>query len=216
MAEFQIINLKQARPKGWFELEIKDKSPFLVDEESIVRHSLRAGEHISDDVLKKLKEEADLAWLKFRAKEILSRRMISERDLRRKLSEERRPKALRDEVIEQLKSYGFINDTQFAASYIRSQLLRGSKSRLYLKNKLWEKGISSEVAEQVLEAELQNVDEVAEVKKLAAKKYKTLKNLPPQKAKGKLINFLRSRGFSWDTIKAAIADLFVDDDSELC
>ena len=214
MTEYQIIVLGQSKPKGWFELEIKGKPPFLVDEESIVRHSVRIGEIISEDLYRKLRDEADLAWLKFKAKQILSRRMISERDLRRKLSEERRPKAIRDEAVTQLKNYGFIDDTQFAVGFIRSQIRQGAKSRLYLKKKLWEKGIDSEIADEALNSELQEVDEIGAIKELAAKKYKTLRHLPPQKAKSRLINFLRGRGFSWDMIKSSIDEFFKPDNTE--
>lgn len=214
MSDFQIITLEQAKPKGWFELEVKGRPPFLVDEESIFRHSLRVGEYISDEIYGKLREEADLAWLKFKAKQILSRRMISERDLRRKLSEERRPKAARDEAITQLKNYGFIDDAQFAIAYIRSQIRQGAKSRLFLKRKLWEKGIASDIADEALNTELQEVDEIGTIKELAAKKYKMLRHLPPQKAKSRLINFLRGRGFSWDMIKASIDQLLTEDETE--
>jgi regulatory protein len=214
VSDNQIITLEQAKPKGWFELEVKGRPPFLVDEESIFRHSLRIGEYISDDIFEKLREEADLAWLKFKAKQILSRRMISERDLRRKLSEERRTKAIRDEAIAQLKNYGFIDDVQFTIVYIRSQIRQGAKSRLYLKKKLWEKGISSEIADEALNAELQEVDEIGAIKELAAQKYKTLRHLPPQKAKSRLISFLRGRGFSWDIIKATIDELLTHDEAE--
>jgi regulatory protein len=214
MFDLQIITLEQAKPKGWFELEVKGRPPFLVDEESIFRHSLRVGEYISDEIYEKLREEADLAWLKFKAKQFLSRRMISERDLRRKLSEERRSKTIRDEAITQLKSYGFIDDVQFAIVYIRSQVRQGAKSRLFLKKKLWEKGISSEIADEALNAELKEVDEIGAIKELAAKKYKSLRHLPPQKAKSRLINFLRGRGFSWDLIKASIDELLTHDDTE--
>ena len=214
MPDLQIINLEQSKPKGWFELEVKGRSPFIVDEESVFKYSLRAGDYVSDELLKKLRSEADLAWLKYKAKQILSRRMISERDLRRKLTEERRPQALRDEAIALMKNYGYINDNQFAVAYIRSQLRQGPRSKIYLKKKLWEKGISSDIAEEALSTELDNVDQLGAVKELAAKKYKTLRHLPPQKAKSRLIYFLRSRGFNWDTIKVSIDELFVPGDRD--
>jgi regulatory protein len=187
---FVITGLEPSKPKGWFELSIEGKPPFLVDSETIFRHSLRVGEEISEQLLRRVITEADIAWLKAKSMAILSRRMISERDLRRKLSEEGRPKSARDDVIYQLKHYGFLDDAKFAASLVRTQLAHGPKSKLYLKNKLREKGISDEDSKEAIEAEFSGVDEIAAVKAIAEKKYKTVKNLPAQKAKLRVINFL--------------------------
>jgi regulatory protein len=144
---------------------------------------------------------------------ILSRRMVSERDLRRKLTEERRPKAAREDVIYQLKRYGMIDDAKYAANFVRTQLSHGPKSRLYLKSKLREKGVRDEYSDPAIEAEFSNFDEVSAVKAMAEKKYKTVKYLPPQRAKVRVINFLRGRGFKWETIRKATSDLFSSPDS---
>ncbi len=220
MPGFIISRLEpQKRRKGWFEIEIKDKPSFLIDEETIVKNSLKEGVIISDDVFLKIKYESDFAWLKFKAMGVISRRMISERDLRRKLSAEKKPSETRDETISLLKHYGYIDDAIFAAAYIRSQMSQGPKSQLYLKKKLWEKGISAELTDAAIEAELGAVDMNSMVKELAQKKMKSLGNYSPEKARARLINFLRGKGFSWDVIKNALADLIVKDmmkdDSEI-
>ena len=139
--------------------------------------------------------------------------MISERDLRRKLTEEGRPKAARDDVIFQLRRYGLIDDAQYASNFVRTQLAHGPKSKLYLKSKLREKGISDENSEKAIEAQFSGIDEVGAVRAMAEKKYKTVKHLPPQKAKLRVINFLRGRGFTWDIIRKAISDLFQPPDT---
>lgn len=206
MAENLIVGIEPAkRKKGWFELRIKGKPPFLIDEETIFRNALKTGDILSDSRLRRMKEEADLAWLKYRGMQILSRRMLSEKDLRRKLSTEKKPAELRDKAMSKLKEYGFYDDSIYAAAFIRSQLARGIKSRLYLKKKLWEKGVRREISESAIEKELEDIDEESAVKELASRKLRTLSNLPREKAKGRLINFLRNRGFSWDIIRNVMA-----------
>jgi len=184
------------RGKGWFELRIKGKPPFFIDEETVYKNGLRAGDVISDARLQRVKQQADLAWLKHRGMQILSRRMISERDLGRKLSAERKSPAIIDEAMAQLKGYGFFDDSRFAAAFVRSQMARGVKSRLYLKQKLWEKGIDKEIADRVIETELEGFDEEAAVMELAKKKFRSLKRLPTDKARNRLISFLRGKGLS--------------------
>jgi regulatory protein len=216
LAELVIAGIEPVkRKKGWFELRIKGKPPFLIDEETIYKNSLRVGDVVSDARLQRVKQEADLAWLKYRGMQILSRRMISERDLRRKLSTERRSPATRDEAMAHLKRYGFYDDSRYAAALIRSQMARGVKSRLYLKQKLWEKGIDKEIAERAIETELEGFDEKDAVMELAKKKLRSLKRLPADKTRNRLISFLRGKGFSWDTINSTVRTVLANESEDL-
>ena len=205
-----IARLDASKPKGWFELIMEGKPPFLVDSEIIVKHSLKKGLEISEELYAKIRGEADIAWLRNKAMQILARQMISERDLRRKLTNEGRPKWVRDEVISLLKRYGYIDDAKYAATFTRTQMSRGPKSRMYLLKKLREKGISEEHSKAAVDNEYAGYDEKGAVKDLALKKYKTVKHLPIQKAKNKVISFLRSRGFSWNAISEVVKDIFSD------
>lgn len=206
MAEHIITGLEPVkRKKGWFELITKDNPPFYIDEEILYKNELSIGRILSDAGLKQIKENADLAWLKFRSLQIISRRMISERDLKRKLGPERKPSATTDSAMLWLKRFGYIDDHKYAGACIRTQLSRGGKSRLYLKMKLREKGISMDIAEEALDLELKEYDEISVVIELARKKQKTLRNLPALKAKQKLLNFLKGKGFSWEAINKAAA-----------
>ncbi len=216
MAELLIAGIEPVkRKKGWFELTIKGKPPFLIDEETIYKNSLRVGDVISDARFQRIRQHADLAWLKHRGMQILSRRMISERDLRRKLSAERKSPAIRDEAMAQLKRYGFFDDSRYAAALIRSQMSRGVKSRLYLKQKLWEKGIDKEIAEPAIETELEGFDEKDAVMELAKKKLRSLKRLPADKTRNRLISFLRGKGFSWDTINSAVKTVLANESEDM-
>ncbi len=216
MAELLIAGIEPVkRKKGWFELTIKGKPPFLIDEETIYKDSLRVGDIISDARFQRINQHADLAWLKHRGMQILSRRMISERDLTRKLSAERKSPAIRDEAMAQLKRYGFFDDSRYAAALIRSQMSRGVKSRLYLKKKLWEKGIDKEIAEPAIETELEGFDEKDAVLELAKKKLRSLKRLPADKTKNRLISFLRGKGFSWDTINSAVKTVLANESEDM-
>ncbi len=216
MAELVIAGIEPVkRVKGWFELRIKGKPPFLIDEETIYKNSLRVGDIISGASFQRINQHADLAWLKHKGMQILSRRMISERDLRRKLSAERKPPAIRDEAMAQLKRYGFFDDSRYAAALIRSQMSRGVKSRLYLKQKLWEKGIDKEIAEPAIETELEGFDEKDAVMELAKKKLRSLKRLPADKTRNRLISFLRGKGFSWDTINSAVKTVLANESEDM-
>ena len=189
MAELIVTGLEPVkRKKGWFELYVKGKPPLFVNEEIILKYDLAVGLVFSDAKLNKIKSDSDFGWIKYRAMQVLDRRMISERDLRKKLAAERRPASVVTDVLTQLKEYGFVDDLKYAGAYIRSQLNRGAKSKLYLKKKLWEKGINSEIAVAAIDEELGEYDEVGAVIELAREKYKSLQKLPADKAKNRLIS----------------------------
>lgn len=211
MAEYIVTGLEPVRrKKGWFELGIKGKPPFYIDEETVYKNSITVGRIVSESGLAEIKERADRAWLKYRAFQILSRRTVPERELRRKLTAERRPPALRDEVLSWLKEYGYVDDFKYACSYVRSQISGGGKSRLYLKNKLYERGISADTSELALNAELAGYDENAIVLELGRKKLQSLAGCDTLKKKQRLSAFLRSRGFGWGAINTAINTLIND------
>ncbi len=115
----------------------------------------------------------------------------------------------------QLKRYGFFDDSRYAAAFIRSQMARGVKSRLYLKKKLWEKGIDKEIAEPAIETELEGFDEKDAVMELAKKKLRSLKRLPADKTRNRLISFLRGKGFSWDTINSAVKTVLANESEDM-
>ena len=71
-----------------------------------------------------------------------------------------------------------------------------------------EKGIGMEISESALDIELKEYDEILIAAELAKKKYRTLQNLPPIKAKQRLVNFLKGKGFGWEAINKATASLF--------
>jgi SOS response regulatory protein OraA/RecX len=91
-------------------------------------------------------------------------------------------------------------------------MARGPKSRPYLKKKLFEKGIYDPVASEAIDQQFEGFDEKAAVRAIAEKKYQTVKHLPPQKAKLRVVNFLKSRGFPWSAIKDAVDGIFADRD----
>ena len=71
-----------------------------------------------------------------------------------------------------------------------------------------------EIAEEALDLELKEYDETSIVIELTRKRYRTLRNLPPLKAKQKLIYFLKGKGFNWEAINKAAAAVINNGENE--
>jgi regulatory protein len=199
------------RQKHWFELRFDNSLSFKVNDELILKYMLKVGRSLTKSEAEKLRNEADYLFLKKKAFDILSRRRISEKELRLKLRSERKFSYHTDKVINDLKNIGLIDDLAFASSVINSSLLRGPKSRMYIRQKLYQKGIPKEIAEKAIESELAGYDESQAALDLARKKYETVKSLPTLKAKKRITDFLRGRGFSWDIINYCLNSIFIEE-----
>ena len=107
-----------------------------------------------------------------------------------------------DLAISRLKSYGYLNDEYFAS--LQAKELAKTKGKLFIKRDLISKGVSEDIIQNVLE-ELDGDDNSC---KEVALKWLKNKPLPLDlKNKEKLYRFLMSRGYTFDIIKRAVADV---------
>lgn len=175
-----------------------------VSAETLIRFGIRTGDEIGEEKLKALQATEELQGAKSVALRFLARRQRTEKEIRDKL----RTREFADEeiqkTIENLRELGFLNDEEFARSYIRHQLTLRPKGKLLLKQKLLLLGIKKDLVDAAVNEAFQETDQV-EVALQAAQKFirKSQKtNNEPRKARQKLAAFLTRRGFSWDIVSS--------------
>ena len=108
---------------------------------------LKENTDLSEEVYRNIMETVLPKRAKLRAMNLLKTRAYTEYGLRKKLAEGGYPDSVTDTAISYVKSFGYINDRQYALDYIGEQSLRRSKKELYLK--LSQKGIAKEVLDGV-------------------------------------------------------------------
>ena len=131
---------------------------------------------------------------------LLSRKDYSASELSKKGQEKGFGKVEILEAIAQIQDRGYQSDTRLVANSIASAAGKYGKSAV--KRKCLQKGISSDLFEQVWESEsAENVDSEAE--KLAGLKAKVMRKYKidawdkvDPKTKGKVLNYLQYRGFN--------------------
>lgn len=101
-----------------------------------------------------------------------------------------------------VSSYGYLNDEEFAKSFVEN----GSRSKgsYRLKREMQLKGVSEEDLNVAL-CELSEEDEYSSAKVLAVK-YVKGKNLEDEKTKEKLFRHLVSRGYSYGIVKKVLKE----------
>lgn len=140
----------------------------------------------------------------------------SEREIRDRLKiKEYEPKIV-EEVAAYFKDLGYINDKEFARSWIESRLAKPLGLRV-IREELKKKGIEEEIIDSLLKEKKPAGDESAIVEKLAEKYLNTLKRKEGtvQRIKPKLYGYLIRRGFSPDIVTETISRIIKDNNQLL-
>ncbi|MCK4891728.1 MAG: regulatory protein RecX [Candidatus Pacebacteria bacterium] len=109
------------------------------------------------------------------------------------------------EILKELKNYKYLNDEQFAESYINDRMNFRPCGRFLIMKELRERGIVKNIINKKIEELLSVEIEIESAKRLARKKIravscKTDKNKINQKTK----SYLQSRGYAFDIISQVI------------
>jgi len=136
-----------------------------------------------------------------KAYRLLAVRGRSEKELRDALKRAEFAEEIIAATIADCKQQRFIDDANFAKQFIQSRLRNRPMGRMRLTVELKQKGIDASTIDSALDEALTSEDQVALADQLAEKQRKRLANLPPLKARQRLSDFLRRRGFDWETIQ---------------
>ena len=117
-----------------------------------------------------------------------------------------------NEVIEKLKTYGYLDDDQYAASFARSKLLQKPIGKRVLRQKLSLKKLDKETIEKALELTFEETSE-ADLIERAVQKRLRLKGKPETREDTKkFFDYLMRQGFNYDLIRETLQKIGEMDD----
>ncbi|MGH7496226.1 MAG: regulatory protein RecX [bacterium] len=144
----------------------------------------------------------DLRAALAKAYRLLGMRARSEKELRDALARAGYNDEVIARVLEECRQKRFVDDTDFARQFVQSRLRQRPTGRARLQLELQQKGLAAETVSAVLGEVFENAETTARLAdQLAEKLRKRLAALPPQKARQRLVDHLRRRGFDWETIE---------------
>ncbi len=141
----------------------------------------------------------------------LTIRNRSEKEVRDYLQKKNIAEVLIEQIIAKLYDQKFLDDEQFATSFIASRARLKPKGKYALEMELRQKGIAEEIIQKVffdMENELPSEQEQAQ--KLISNKIERVRGQSRQVIYQKIGAFLMRRGYSWDVAKKAIDNALVD------
>ena len=134
----------------------------------------------------------------------LARRAYSRRELQGKLERKKYSQVTIRAVLDELEAKKFLDDRAFAINFVRDRLHRRHFGRERVALELKNRGIGEDLIEESLESLSGELNEKALAQCALNKKLHAMKRSPNASDRRRLADFLRRRGFSFDTIRKTL------------
>ena len=162
-----------------------------LDLQTVVKNRLKVGLSLEESELIDIQRESEFSACYNSALNLISKSVKTEKEVSDKLIKKGYLKEIVEEVIEKVKSYGFIDDKNYAERYVSTY--KNVKGKRLIALELKKKGVSEKDYKEILD----ETDSQQETAYNIAVKY--LKNKAiDEKTIRKCYNYLLSKGFSYD------------------
>ena len=216
-----ITRIQSLRPRGLKVLIHTDcDEPFEVTLEALERNRLGVGDHLAEarrHLL--LNDDADVR-VREAALNLLSYRMRTRSELKRRLRQKDFRPARIDLCLDQLEAKGFLNDEAAAAAFIRDRLRHRPRGKARLSSELRSKGLDADTVNRVINDVFENegTDDLLLARQVAEgwlrrQNQDTVKTLADtahsqsrEKVRRRLYGHLTRRGFRGDALRTAIEE----------
>lgn len=200
-----IITRLEELNKSKVKVYIDYEYAFLLYQKDIAHYKLAVESEIDELLYEEIISKTVFFRAKQKALALLKFMDRTELELRNKLKEAGYTDEIVDKTIAYINGYGYLDDERLTSSYVRNRM--NTKSKLMIKMELQQKGVNSDIIDQVFHEEYENENhedaELTAIKKVIAKKVKSTENLEYEE-KQKLIASLYRKGFDISKIKQVL------------
>ena len=204
MVERRITSLKvQKKNPNRVSIYLDDEFAFGVSR--IVAAWLHVGQELSEEKISELQEQETKEAGLQKALQLLSYRPRSEAEIRQKMKKAGFDLEVITKVLDRLRETGLVRDESFARDWVENRSALKPRSRKMLAYELRQKGVAEETIEQALETTSEDEDLAFQ----AATRY--AHKLPAsdwQEFHRRLMSFLARRGFSYETAKTVVRQVW--------
>lgn len=194
--------------KSRMKIETDDEGFFILYRGEIQAFGISEGKEIEEEAYQEIMTETLPKRAKMRALYLLKGRSYTEAQLTDKLKAGGYPAAVIEEAMAYVRSFGYVNDRNYALDFIEYNKESKSRKRIFMD--LRQKGISGDIIEEAWEEAIGSEDtELAEeLEKEQILRWINKKNFCAQtatvKEKQKMTAFLYRKGFGADAIRNAL------------
>jgi regulatory protein len=208
MPKRKITNISpQVRNPKRKTLTFDDGSVFGISEDVFVLYNFKIDEEIDEDLYNTIFIDETKSKIFNSAVRLLSYRMRSCNELKKRLIEKKYPENLIDKTIDKLLEMGYLNDLEFAEAFAHDKVNNRMIGPIALRNEFGPYYIDSEVIDRAISSVYNNFPTKKLIEQLIAKKKFKPGSRLDQKTKKRLIDFLKRKGFTWNDISQVLSDL---------
>lgn len=210
-----ITKISAQKRKGRYNLFLDDEFAFGIDEGVLVQYALAKGQELTSAQVAEIQEQNNFRHAYNIAVNYLAHQLRTRHEIWTKLQDEEVPPAFIKQVAAELTSQGYLDDTAYRDSFVRTQMLTTENGPTVIQRKLRDKGISPDLASIDAITDIYPEDEQRQtLAKLIAKQRSHYRTSSAREQERKVRQHLYAKGFSGDLISQAIADADFTPDAE--
>lgn len=199
--------LEQKRRQNRRNIHLDGAFAFGVNVNVVAKFRLREGMRLSDEQVLEIQRGEVRQECFDHAMQLLQRRLHSGSELRNKLARREYGQAVIDDVLNDLRRLGYVDDERFARTRALSAAQHKQHGRRRAMLELREAGVEQETARRAVEDVYDPHDSLAVARALAQKKAPQLRKLEPLVARRRLAGMLARRGFEYDVVRPVIDEV---------
>ena len=144
-----VVTRVEAVTKTKYKVYVDGQFAFILYKGELSRFHIAEDQELSQESYEKIRTEVILKRAKLRAMHLLNDMWRTEAQLREKLTRNEYPADIVEAAISYVKSFGYINDYEYARSFIESRKERKRRREIYMQ--LVGKGVSRELIDEAFE-----------------------------------------------------------------
>lgn len=191
----------QKKNKNRVSIFLDGEYAFSLDGADALRIGIKTGKELTEDDVRTCLEECEYSKAREKAFDIISRKLVSAKELRSALADKGYDGITADRTVEEMESFGYIDDANYAEMF-----LEHCRAKIWGKRKivyeLGQKGIGSEIISELSE-KIDSLYDDGELADAIVMRYGAY-DLNDIKIKSKITRYFASRGFDFSDINAAI------------
>lgn len=192
----------QKRNAGRLNIEIDGEFAFGLDR--LVAAWLTTGSYLSDEKIASLIQKDTEEVLYHAALRLIDYRPRTRKEMAERLIQKGFAPEQVQQTIERLDRNGLLNDQQYASEFVGDRSRSKPRSKRLLKLELQQRGIASDTAVEAV----QHLDDEISAMAAGTRALRRWQGLERNIFERKCTDFLARRGFSYETIRAVIPDLW--------
>lgn len=187
--------------KTRYKVYVDGQFAFVLYKGELSRYHIAEDSELEEETYQSIRKEIILKRAKLRAMHLLNDMGRTESQLRTKLLQNDYPSDIVEEAIAYVKSFGYINDAEYARNFIENRKEKKSKKEICAA--LCQKGLQKDLIETALEESYTNDDSIAAIEAIVRKKKFDSKSTDYREMQ-KMMGYLVRKGFRYDDIRQVI------------